>query len=102
MWSMGVCLYLLLTLRQPFVGATPNDTRRMMMSGRYDSAPLSQCRSPKLSRPLAISPPRPLAPACARARVRACSLAHARAHARLKGRRAAARWRQTWWRACSS
>lgn len=43
MWSMGVCLYLLLTLRQPFVGATPNDTRRMMMSGRYDSAPLSQC-----------------------------------------------------------
>jgi len=44
MWSMGVCLYLLLTLRQPFVGGTPDETRRLMMSGRYDMMPLAKAK----------------------------------------------------------
>jgi len=44
MWSIGVCLYLLLTLRQPFVGGTPDETRRLMMSGCYDMMPLAKAK----------------------------------------------------------
>ena len=44
MWSIGVCLYLLLTLRQPFVGGTPDETRRLMMSGRCDMMPLAKAK----------------------------------------------------------
>ena len=44
MWSIGVSLYLMLTQRQPFVGNTGDETRRKMMSGKYDCAPLAHCR----------------------------------------------------------
>jgi hypothetical protein len=45
MWSVGVCLYLLLTQRQPFVGKTPDETRALMMSAKFNTDPLSSSRS---------------------------------------------------------
>ena len=42
-WSVGVCLYLLLTQRQAFVRNTPEETRKAMMAGTYDAAPLGRC-----------------------------------------------------------
>jgi len=41
MWSIGVVVYLLLTGRQPFNGRTPEETRRLMIKGSYDSSPLA-------------------------------------------------------------
>jgi len=43
MWSMGVVMYVLLTRHQPFLGSTDEETRLLMVEGKYDSAPLEGC-----------------------------------------------------------
>mmetsp|Transcript_27274 Transcript_27274/g.67271 ORF Transcript_27274/g.67271 Transcript_27274/m.67271 type:complete len:454 (-) Transcript_27274:194-1555(-) len=43
LWSLGVCLYLLLTGIQPYQGENEGETRQKMLSGVYDPVPLASC-----------------------------------------------------------
>ena len=42
-WSMGVCVYFLLTKIQPFLGSSEQDTVNRMSSGEFDASALSRC-----------------------------------------------------------
>ena len=42
MWSLGVCVYFLLTGRQPFIGGSPQETANLMGAGKYDASVLAR------------------------------------------------------------
>jgi len=42
MWSLGVCLFFLLTKHQPFIGSSPQETVNRMSAGQYDAKALAR------------------------------------------------------------